>query len=294
MSQAQMDREGFLEVPGGRVWWGAVGEGGLPFLCVHGGPGFTHNYLEPFADLADERPVVFYDQLGCGRSERPSDASLWTLERHVAELARVVEGLELERFHLFGSSWGGMLAMQYLLERRPPEVASLTLAGSPASVPLYLEQVEDLLAELPPGCLETIRHHEENGFTACPEYQVAVLQFLRRHSCRMDPWPESLERSYAEAGSEVYETMCGPSEFTVIGNLRDFDVLGRLAEVSVPALITGGRYDHCRPRHLEAIQERIPGSRLEIFEDASHHCFDEQRQAYMAVAREFLREVEAR
>jgi proline iminopeptidase len=292
MSAAPMDREGFVDVPGGRVWWGSVGEGGAPLLCVHGGPGFTHNYLEPFIDLADERPVVFYDQLGCGRSERPADTSLWTLERHVAELDRVVEALELGRYHLFGSSWGGMLAMQFMLDRRPAQVASLTLAGSPASVPLFVEQAEDLLAELPPGCLETIRHHEERGFTACPEYTAAMMPFLRKHVCRMDPWPEHLERSYAEAGTEVYETMCGPSEFTVIGNLSDWDVLGRLGEIAVPTLVTGGRHDHCQPRHLEAIQERIPGSRLEILEDASHHAFDEQRDAYMAIARQFLRGVE--
>lgn len=289
-----MDREGLLEVPGGKVWWGAVGEGGLPLLCVHGGPGFTHNYLEAFIDLADERPVVFYDQLGCGRSERPRDTSLWTLERHVEELAQVVAGLELERFHLFGSSWGGMLAMQYLLDRRPEQVASLTLAGSPASVPLFMEQAEDLLADLPPGCLETIRYHEEMGFTKCPEYQEAMMPFLRKHVCRMDPWPESMERSYAEAGYDVYETMCGPSEFTVVGNLRDWDVLDRLHEISVPTLVTGGRYDHCQPRHLQGIHERIAGSRIEILEDASHHAFDEQRETYMAIAREFLREVEAR
>src|SRR4051812_47544191 len=109
-----MDSEGFVDVPGGRVWWGSLGEGGIPLLCLHGGPGFAHDYLEPLEDLAARRRVVFYDQLGCGRSERPHDRSLWTLERHVEELARVCAALELERFHLFGSSWGGMLALQYL------------------------------------------------------------------------------------------------------------------------------------------------------------------------------------
>ena len=138
------DRTGSIDVPGGRVWWGSLGSGSTPLLCVHGGPGFAHDYLEPLEDLADEREVIFYDQLGCGRSERPSDRSLWTLERHVEELATVVESLELERFHLFGSSWGGMLSMQYLVDRSPPGVASLLLAGSPATVPLFVEQAREL------------------------------------------------------------------------------------------------------------------------------------------------------
>ena len=67
--------EGHIDVPGGRVWYRIAGPDapGVPLLCLHGGPGSTHDYLEPLADLADERPVVFYDQLGCGRSAGPSD-----------------------------------------------------------------------------------------------------------------------------------------------------------------------------------------------------------------------------
>jgi len=108
-----MAREGYIEVPGGRVWYRSVGEGGTPLLCLHGGPGFTHYYLEPLEVLADRRQVIFYDQLGCGRSDRPEDVSLWTVDRFVEELAQVREALGLSRLHLFGSSWGGMLAMQY-------------------------------------------------------------------------------------------------------------------------------------------------------------------------------------
>src|SRR5262249_46659295 len=156
-----------------------------------------------------------------GRSERPSDRSLWTLERHVEELATVVDSLGLERFHLFGSSWGGMLAMEYLVDRNPPGVASLVLAGSPASVPLFVEQARELVEALPAEVVEAIVTHEQSGWTSCPEYHAALLVFYRRHLCRLEPWPASLERSFAGMGHEVYETMCGPSEFTVVGNLRE-------------------------------------------------------------------------
>ena len=116
--------EGYINVPGGRVWYRSVGpdsgsEGRTPLLCLHGGPGFTHNYLEPLEALADQRRVVFYDQLGCGRSDRPDDETLWTVERFVEELVQVRAALGLDRLHLFGSSWGGMLAMQYVLDRQP-------------------------------------------------------------------------------------------------------------------------------------------------------------------------------
>ena len=129
------EEEGYLHVPGGRVWYRSVGEphdDRAPLLCLHGGPGFTHYYLEPLEALADRRQVVFYDQLGCGRSERPDDLSLWTVDRFVEELATVRAALELDLLHLFGSSWGGMLAMQYVLDHQPGWRASPCAAARPA------------------------------------------------------------------------------------------------------------------------------------------------------------------
>ncbi|MGH3158268.1 MAG: proline iminopeptidase-family hydrolase, partial [Streptosporangiaceae bacterium] len=161
--------EGYIEVPGGRVWYRSVGAGGTPLLCLHGGPGFTHYYLEPLEALADRRQVIFYDQLGCGRSDTPDDPTLWTVGRFVEELVQVRAALGLDRLHLFGNSWGGMLAMQYALDRRPALV-SLILNGSPASMIRWVEDCDELLREEPPEVLQVIREHEAGGFTACPEY----------------------------------------------------------------------------------------------------------------------------
>ncbi len=287
-----MPQEGFIEVPGGRVWYRAVGDGGTPLLCLHGGPGFTHYYLEPLEALAGRRQVIFYDQLGCGRSDRPQDPALWTVDRFVEELAQVRAALGLDRLHLFGSSWGGMLAMQYVLDRRP-ELESLILCGSPASMIRWVEDCAELLAAQPAEVRQVISEHEEAGFTACPEYQAAILGFYREHVCRVTPWPAGLERSFAEAGYAVYNQMNGPSEFTVTGTLKTWDVMGRLGEIGVPALLVGGRYDECRPAHLEEMHRRISGSELAIIEDASHLCFAEQPQEFTALVNSFLDRVEA-
>ncbi len=285
-------REGMLDVPDGRVWYRSVGEGGVPLLCLHGGPGMTHNYIDPLEDLGDRRQVVFYDQLGCGRSDRPDDTSLWTVPHFVREVEAVRGALGFDRFHLFGSSWGGQLAMQYLLDYRSPAVVSLVMAGSPASMPRWVEGCMQLLAELPADVRETIEWHEARGFTACPEYLGAVAVFYRRHLCRLDPWPAGLERSFAEMSPVVYETMNGPSEFTVTGRFRDWDVFDRLGEIGVPTLITGGRHDEIRVDHLEDIHARIAGSRLVVFEDSSHTPFHEERERYMSVVNDFLAGVE--
>ena len=279
--------EGFIDVPGGRIWYRSVGEGGTPLLCLHGGPGFTHYYLEAMEALADRRQVIFYDQLGCGKSDRPEDTALWTIDRFVEELVQVRAALELDDLHLFGSSWGGMLAMQYVLDRRP-ELRSLILCGSPASMIRWVRDCDELLAAQPEEVRKVIRTHEQEGFTACPEYQAAILGFYREHVCRLSPWPTGLERSFAEAGYSVYNTMNGPTEFTVTGTLKTWDIMGRLSEIRVPTLLIGGRYDECRPAHLEEMHHRIAGSRLEIIEEASHLCFAEQPDVFNGLVNGFL------
>ena len=284
--------EGYIEVPGGRVWYRSVGEGGTPLLCLHGGPGFTHYYLEAMEALADRRQVIFYDQLGCGNADRPDDLALWTVDRFVEELAQVRAALGLDDLHLFGSSWGGMLAMQYVLDRRP-QLHSMILCGSPASMIRWAADCDELLAAQPPEVRLVIRQHEENGFTACPEYQAALLGFYREHVCRLKPWPAGLERSFAEAGYSVYNTMNGPSEFTVTGTLKSWDVMDRIGEIGVPTLLVGGRYDECLA-HLAEMHGRIPGSQLKIIEDASHLCFAEQPEAFGAIVNAFLDRHDAR
>ena len=106
-----------------------------------------------------------------------------------------------------------------------------------------------LLAELPPDVREVIEWHEARGYTSCPEYLGAVAVFYQRHLCRLQPWPAGLERSFAEMSPVVYETMNGPSEFTVTGRFRDWDVFDRLGEIRVPTLVMGGRHDEIRVDH---------------------------------------------
>jgi proline iminopeptidase len=185
-----------------------------------------------------------------------------------------------------------MLAMQYVLDRRP-ELESLILCGSPASMIRWVSDCAELLSAQPAEVRQVIAEHEAAGFTACPEYQAAILGFYREHVCRLSPWPASLERSFAEAGYEVYNTMNGPSEFTVTGTLKTWDVMDRLGEIGIPTLLVGGRYDECTPGHLAEMNNRIPGSQLAIIEDASHLCFTEQPAVFTSLVNTFLDRQEA-
>lgn len=281
--------QGMVSVPGGKVWFKRVGGGsGLPLLVVHGGPGLPHDYLNSLERLADEREVVFWDQLGCGKSRRPSDTQLWTMERAVAEMDAVVNALGLARFHVFGNSWGGMLAQQYALDVASG-AASLTISNSIASIPEFAKMVARLKSELDPATQSAIDRHEAAGTTYSAEYQAAIRTWNETYLCRVRPWPRELEEAFRNMGTDVFETMFGPSDFHIVGTIRDWDVFDRLGEIALPTMVLAGRYDECVPEHAWEMHQRIPGSRFELFEASAHMPFIEEPDRFDSVMRDFLR-----
>lgn len=280
--------EGTIAVPGGNVWFKRVGGGaGLPLLAVHGGPGLPHDYLRSLERLADEREVVFWDQLGCGNSECPSNRQLWTMERSVAEMDAVVRGLGLDRFHIFGNSWGGMLVQQYALDAVSGAV-SLTISNTIASIPEFSRMVSRLKADLDPATQAAIDRHEAAGTTYSPEYQAAVRTWNETYLCRVRPWPKDLEDAFRNMGTEIFETMFGASDFHIVGTIRNWDVFDRLPEISVPSLVLAGRFDECVPEHMEQMHRRMPGSSFELFESSAHMPFIEEPEKFDRVMRDFL------
>jgi proline iminopeptidase len=281
--------EGTIAVPGGHVWFERVGGGpGLPLLAIHGGPGLPHRYLDSLARLANEREVIFWDQLGCGNSECPSDTALWTMERSVAEMDAVVRALGLDRFHVFGNSWGGMLAQQYVLDETSDPV-SLTISNSIASIPQFSDMVARLKSDLDPTTQAAIDRHEAAGTTQSAEYQAAIRTWNETYLCRVRPWPSELEEAFANMGTEIFETMFGPSDFHIVGTIRNWDVFDRLAEVAVPTLVLAGRFDECVPEHMWEMHRRIHGSGFELFESSAHMPFLEEPHRFDRVMRDFLR-----
>jgi proline-specific peptidase len=290
--------EGRIPYAGGETWYQVVGDGErpgkLPLVCLHGGPGALHDYLEPLGALAETgRRVVFYDQIGCGKSWLEADPATWTVELYVDEVGAVRDALGLDRIHLFGSSWGGMLAMEYALTR-PAGLASLVLSSSPASIPVWAEEANRLRRGLPAEVQRVLDEHEAAGTIDSPQYEEATMDFYKRHVCRLDPWPDYIVRTFAglQEHPEVYVTMQGPNEFVITGTLKDWDITGRLGEIDVPTLITAGRYDEFTPRQAEALNRGIPGSELVTFEESSHMQFAEEPERYRELVAGFLERAE--
>ena len=289
MQDAQERR---VEVTGGNVWTARLGpQEGTPVLILHGGPGAASDYMHPLAErLADHRPVVVYDQLGCGRSDRPDDTSLWTVDRSVAEVDQVRAALGLERCHLLGQSWGGWLGIEYMT-RGTRGVERLVLASTSASIPEFMAGARGLIEELPEPHRTVLIELGAKEQYDHPDYLAAVDVFYHRHLCRSDPWPEALLRSSEQMdGNQVYLTMNGPTEFDVIGRLRDWDRTADLGRIDVPTLVTCGRYDEITPSCSETITRGIPDARMHVFEQSAHCAHLEEPDDYARIVEAFLRE----
>lgn len=287
-------REGFIDVTGGRVWYRMVGSGSeTPVILIHGGPGSASDYLGPLEKLAADRPVIFYDQLGCGRSDRPEEKDLWRIERFVEELAQVRKSLKLKEVYIYGHSWGTMLAVDYMLTR-PEGVKGLVLSSPCLSVKRWVKDAQVFIGQLPFTVRRAIKRNEEAGTTDSKEYEQAVAEYLKRHLCRLNPWPQKLLQSFDMSNPTIYKIMWGPSEFYPTGNLKTYERVERLHEIKVPTFFTAGRYDEATPEATSWYRSRVPDSSLRIFENSSHMAMFEEPDAYTDSIREFLKHADGR
>jgi proline-specific peptidase len=287
---------GYVAVEGGRVWYRTNGiehfaGGKVPLLVIHGGPGFSHHYLLTLIDLADERPVILYDQLDSGNSDRPGDPANWTVERFVDEVDHVRNALGLDRLVVLGSSWGGSVAASYAI-RQPPGLAGLVLASPLISTERWIADNTEYREQLSEETQKILEEHEAAGTTDSAPYQEAVMEFYTRHLNRMDPWPDELNRAFELANLDLYVTMWGNTEFNATGTLKDFDVSGDLGRIEVPMLMICGEYDEATPAACRDFAAKVPNARVEIVDDASHTGHLEQRDAFMAKLRAFLASLE--
>ena len=284
--------EGFVEVTGGKVWYKIVGGGSsIPLLILHGGNGVSSIYPKPLEALAGQRPVVFFDQLGCGNSPGPSDTSLWTIEKFVEQIAAVRKALNLKQVHLYGHSWGTMLATDYMLSE-PAGVRSLVLASPVLSIERYIQDKVKLLETLPDSISKVIKKNELEGTLDSPDYMPAMMVFLGQFFARKQPWSDELNMAFATLNRDMGGYLFGPNEFSVTGTLKNYDRTDRLGEIKLPTLFIAGQYDACTPATSKYYQSLIPGAELVIIENAGHLTMQDNAEADIKAIRDFLDKLE--
>jgi len=275
--------EGFIQTRGGKVWYEIVGDKNkTPLIVLHGGPGYPHDSLAPLENLANERKVIFYDQLGCGNSQK-SDRSFWTVEYFVEELGEVVKSLRLKNFHLFGHSWGAGLAVAFALTK-PKGLKSLILSDPYISTPHWEKSVARLLKELPKNMQDALKSEDFDS----KEYKKASDEFYYRFLYRQKNLSVASLKAEFKMNIELYNYMWGPSEFNASGTLKKFDLSPRLSEIKAPVLLLCGRFDEATPESTEQFKNLLPNARIKVFEKSAHMPHWTEQKEYLATISKFL------
>jgi proline iminopeptidase len=287
-SKGLTPQEGYIEVTGGKVWYRIYGEGNkTPMLILHGGPGSSSYGLTPLKVLSKDRPVIFYDQLGCGRSTRITDTTLMTIERYVEELEQVRKALNLKDFYLYGQSWGPALGLDYYL-KYPSEVKAIIFSSPLFSTNLWIKDADTLIATLPDSVQVIIRENEKNKTFDNDAYKRAVKLYYSKFLRRTERRKSQADSAKMFSGTNVYEFMWGPSEFTATGNLLNYDRVNRLNEVAVPTLLLTGEYDEARPGTVRYFQSLIPGSEFTVIKNSGHATVQDNPEQTIDRINEFL------
>lgn len=277
-------REGRVPVPGGSIWYRIEGEGsGTPLVTLHGGPGFPSVSLQPLDALAADRPVVFYDQLGCGSSDRPDDESLWTVPRFVEELEALLDHLGYDQVHLLGHSWGTLLGLEFYLGH-PTRVVSMVLLGPFLSSPRWTADCDRLIAGMPAD----LREIHADPYATDDQIERLNTEFKKRHVLRLEVEPDTMQKAREGFGMPVYNAMWGPNEFTATGSLKDYDRTEELEKVEVPVLFLCGRHDEATPESAAYYASLTPNGELHVLDESAHFGFLEQPEEFLEVVEDFL------
>jgi proline iminopeptidase len=285
-------KEGFIEVEGGKIWYRIDGEGDkTPVLLLHGGPGSSSFYLEPLKELSQDRPVIFIDQLGCGRSTRITDTTLMTIEKNVEQLEQVRKALKLEKFYLYGHSWGTMLGMDYYV-KYPKGIQGLIFSSPLFSTKIWTDDADTLIATLPEATQKAIRESERQKNYENEAYKEAMEVYYKAYVRRSDKSKSQQDTAAKFFGENVYNFMWGPSEFTATGNLLNYNRLKDLPKITVPTLLTAGEYDEARPSSVRYYTSLIPGAQFKEIPQAAHSTMMDNPKEYIGVLREFLKKMD--
>jgi proline iminopeptidase len=278
-----------VRVDGYQVVTYSYGEGDEVILCLNGGPGLPCDYLRDAHGFIAEHGyrVIAYDQLGCGRSDRPKDKSLWTISRYAREVETVRKALGLGEVHLLGHSWGGWLGIDYAITHNHG-IKSCIFASTCADMPHLVSELNRLRGALGSETVQMMLRHEAEGTLDHPEYQAAITILNYRHVCRLDEWPAPVRRSLEDWNMDVYGTMQGPNEFLYTGNLKDWNRIPDLHAITQPCLITVGMHDELTPACAMRMHRALPDAKLVIFKNSAHMPHWEEPDKYFPVLLDFL------
>ena len=297
MSTDTLDYTGTMNWKHGTTWYRVVGDlksKKTPAVVLHGGPGAPHNYVLGIVNLiaSTGRPVVVYDQIGCGQSthltDKPKD--FWSVDLFKEELDLILKELKISKNYLLvGQSWGGFLAFSHAVDK-PKGLKGLIIANSLASVPKWLPEIDRLVSELPTSHRRAVGKAVKSGNFDSPEFKAANDYFTSQHLVRVPITSDVVEAfTQLDLNPVVYQAMWGPAEFAPIGSLRTWDVEDGLKNVKVPTLLINGKYDEVTPKTQKRLVKKMKGAEWVCLPYSSHLSWVEEPAAWIHAVSDFMK-----
>ncbi|KAJ8125149.1 hypothetical protein O1611_g8492 [Lasiodiplodia mahajangana] len=280
------------------TWYKVIGDLGsdaIPLIVVHGGPGACHEYLLPLTDLASSMPLVFYDQIGNGRSthlrDKDGDEAFWSPDLFIDELQNLLRhlGLTERPINVYGHSWGGMFTAQWAARPGAANLHRFVIASSLASMDAWRIGITSLRNQLPDEVQKVLGQAEKDMDFESQEYQDAVEVFYKRHLSLARPWPAEEVQAALNWFSEdptTYGTMYGPSELYVSGSLRDWTCIPELGNINATTLLINGAQDEAQDVAMRPFFDNIKKVKWVTLENAAHFAHVDQRERSDEIERE--------
>lgn len=271
----------------GKTFYIKKGRKGLtPIIGCHGGPGGTHNSIAPLLELAKDRQVVVYDQIGSGKSS-PTKEKHWNIEAFCKNLDDLIKHLGFDEVILYGSSWGGTLILEYY-KRNPKKVKGLIFHSSLISSPVWVKDAQRLISKLPKKQIEVIKCCEKVGATDSKVYKEAIKAYYKKHVCRDPKAYQPSKKPKPKFNEELYMYMWGPSEFCPTGTLKKYDGTKLLKKINVPTLFMSGQYDEATPEAAKSFAKKVKGAKFKSIKGCSHSSFRENKKLTKSIISDFL------
>ncbi len=283
--------EGEIRTRWGRTWYCRFGcSSGVPLIVIHGGPGFPHNYLLTLQELSSSRPVVFYDQHGCGRSPYTPSDGRWSVDEFVEELDVVRRKTAKNGAYLLGHSWGAVPALEYSLGCS--STSAVVFASPFLSYDLWMADARRYRAQLPEAARRALEDADVRQDYSGGEAIAATNLYYERHVHGVHSFPEYSGAAAQLSGGECYRSMWGPNEFVISGSLKTYEGRSKLAALKIPVLFTCGRNDEASPESLAALSAAVPNSQSRVFELSAHNPHLSEASQYCQCLESFFKEVE--
>ncbi len=280
-----------VTVNGARLWYQSIGSG-EPIVFIAGGPGFSHVYLKShFQPLSHKFRLVFYDAVGRGRSEN-MDSNAYSIERDVADLEGLRDALGIEKWHVYGHSYGGVVAQRYALSHQE-RVNKLILSNTMHSGEMWQQGCDNFYNEIKnqyPESWEdiecTARTNRAATIPEAPNISVSTMPLIYFYDISN---LKKLKNDSVPWNDDVYYSIVGRDVLSLRSELKDLDFRPHLQKLKMPTLVLVGRFDRMAlPRYQLQYTKFAPHAEIFIFEKSGHFPFLEESHENIRVIQEFL------